>query len=304
MNLKALVERGLVRSGAAAATRATVRGRALILAYHNILPDGERPVGEASLHLPRRAFADQLDALAEHCQVVPLAHALEPPPSVGERQGRPRVAITFDDAYLGAVQAGVDELRRRGLPGTIFVTPGMLGGRSFWWDALAGPAGTIPEAVRTHALEQCRGEDEAVRRWAGAAGLALAEPPAALRTASEEALLAAARGASVTLGVHTWSHPNLIRLSPTELVSELRRPLDWLRQRFAATLAWVAYPYGLWSPGVAAALGEAGLEAGLRVSGGWIPRRGVDRAAIPRSNVPAGLSLDGFRLRLAGIRAR
>jgi peptidoglycan/xylan/chitin deacetylase (PgdA/CDA1 family) len=299
MNLKALVERGLVRSGAATASRAAVRGRALILAYHNILPDGDRPAGEVSLHLPRRTFADQLETLREHCEVVPLPQVLEP----GSMADRPRVAITFDDAYLGAVQIGLEELRRRGLSATIFVTPGMLGRRSFWWDALAGPGGSIAEPLRRHALEQCRGEDETVRRWARDAGHPLAAPGEAFRTAREDELLAAAGDPLVTLGVHTWSHPNLTRLTPAEAVRELRRPLEWLRERVRTALAWVAYPYGLWSPAVATAAADAGLDAGLRVNGGWIPRRGVDRAAIPRSNVPAGLSLDGFRLRLAGIRA-
>ena len=39
-----------------------LRGRRLILAYHNIIPTGSAPVGDRSLHLPLDEFAAQLDA--------------------------------------------------------------------------------------------------------------------------------------------------------------------------------------------------------------------------------------------------
>ena len=132
--LKHLVERGLVWSGAPRAALVSHRSRTLILAYHAIVPTDESPAGDASLHLPQAKFAAQLDALARTHDVVPLADALAPPLA---STTRPRVAVTFDDAYQGAVRAGVLELVRRGMPATIFVPPGLLGGQRFWWDVLA-----------------------------------------------------------------------------------------------------------------------------------------------------------------------
>lgn len=270
----------------------------LILAYHNIRRDGAEPAGDRSLHLPLGAFRQQLDLLARDCEVISLPQALAP------GNGRPRVAITFDDAYRGALRLGVPELVSRGLPATIFVAPGLLGGRTFWWDVLAGPEG-LPEAVRTQSLEALRGQDAAVREWAGRQQLALAEPPEDCRGAEESELAAAASAPGITLGCHTWSHPNLARLAHEELAGELARPLQWLRQRYGErVLPWISYPYGRWSPPVAEAARVAGFVAGLRVEGGWHRCGAPDRFGIPRLNVPAGLSGNGFRLRLAGLFCR
>src|SRR5690606_28448975 len=122
---------------------------------------GERAVGDVSLHLPQRAFARQLDQLRRTHEVVTLDEAMMPtsPPR------RPRAVITFDDAYRGAVRAGVDELVRRSMPATLFVSPAFIDGGSFWWDVLADESG-LAEEVRTNALETLQGKDEAIRRWA------------------------------------------------------------------------------------------------------------------------------------------
>ena len=106
----------------------------------------------------------------------------------------------------------------------------------------------------------------------------------------------------VSLGSHTWSHPNLTRSSPDELADELGRPLAWLREHFAeASLPAISYPYGLESEAVRAAARDAGYSLGFRVDGGWIPEPAGDRFALPRLNVPAGLSANGLALRLAGF---
>jgi peptidoglycan/xylan/chitin deacetylase (PgdA/CDA1 family) len=271
----------------------------LVLAYHNVLPDGEPACGEAALHLSAERFIKQLELLGNSCDVVPLANVLDPTPPLAA----PRVAITFDDAYAGAVRVALPELSRRGLPATIFVAPGLLDGRAFWWDALAVSPQGITDEARRHALDQCRGQDAAVRRWASENGIRLVEPPELCRSATEGDLQRAAAGTGLTFGVHSWSHPNLAALVSAELVAELVQPLSWLRDRFTRVLPWIAYPYGQ-APRDTRAVRLAGLEVGMLVTGGWFPRSGVERYAVPRFNVPAGLSLDGFRLRLAGLLLR
>ena len=97
--LKHLAERALVRSGVERFARRTRRGRTLVLAYHNVLPNGEAVSGDKDLHLPQKEFSLQLDALAETHDVVPID-------SIGRASplsARPRVVITFDDAYMGAL---------------------------------------------------------------------------------------------------------------------------------------------------------------------------------------------------------
>jgi peptidoglycan/xylan/chitin deacetylase (PgdA/CDA1 family) len=298
--LKHVLETALVRGGVPRAARALVAGRGLVLAYHNVVPAGGRIAGDTSLHLPQQLFAWQLDYLARHCSVVPLDALLA---TTDTRGARPLVAITFDDAYQGAVTAGLDELTCRGMPATIFVAPAFVGGGTFWWDRLSatGAPGPAP-AVREHALAACRGREEEVAAWAAAARLASQPVEPHMRVASEEALRAAVRRADITLGSHSWSHPNLSRLdSPAELERELTAPLAWLRERFQPVRPWLAIPYGLSSAAVERAAVGAGYRVAFRVSGGWLPATRRDLLALPRLNVPAGLSRNGFALRCAGL---
>lgn len=296
--LKTLVEGVLVGSGLPALARS--RRGTLILAYHNIIPAGAAPAGEQSLHLPLDVFAAHLDRLHETHEVVPLDALLR----TDAAGARPRAAITFDDAYVGAVRWGAPELARRGLPATIFVAPAFVPGGVFWWDALTLPGATgLAADEREQALTACAGRDAAVRAWAAARGLAPRALPPEWAVAAEADLQATARLPGFALGSHSWSHANLTRLDHTDLADEMRRPLAWLRERFTNVSSVLAYPYGLSSPGVEAAAAAAGYSAGLLVSGG--ARRGVEPPfRLPRLNVPAGLSPNGFTLRAAGLLAR
>src|SRR5262245_45050357 len=109
-HLKSAIERGLLLSGLPLASRRLHRGRALVLLYHNVVPDGAKPSGELSLHLPFGQFCSQLDILARECDIVPLQDLLL---DDTKQNGRVRVAITFDDAYASALSIGVPELVRR-----------------------------------------------------------------------------------------------------------------------------------------------------------------------------------------------
>ena len=297
--MKRVLELGLARGGPALVARKLAAGRTVVLAYHNVLPDGAPAVGERSLHLPRRRFAAQLDVLRRTHDIVPLATVAERSPS----GARPRAAITFDDAYRGAVTAGVAEVVTRGLPATVFVAPAFVGGRTFWWDALADPdSGVMAEALHDEALERLAGDDAAVRAWAPGAGLRETPVPDHARVADERELLAAASLPGVTLASHSWSHPNLALLDSDALREQLTRPLEWLRQRFpAAVIPWLAYPYGISSPEVETAAARAGYRAALRVNGDWLAAGSAPVYAMPRLNVPAGMTIDGFVLRTSGV---
>jgi peptidoglycan/xylan/chitin deacetylase (PgdA/CDA1 family) len=280
--------RGLLRTPA-------VAGRALILAYHNVVPDEAPRAGDSPLHLPVSAFARQLDLLAASCDVVPLQRMFAYPPG-----HRLTVAITFDDAYRGALTLGAAELARRSLPATVFVPTGMLDDRTFWWDDLARGESGLPPALRERALVELQGKDAAIR---AAAGAPVSMLPTYMRTATLAELGRTVTMFGFTLGAHTWGHPNLAALPPEELGPELERPLPWLREHFPmATIPWIAYPYGLATPSVHAAAAAAGYAGGLRVEGGWFRPDQISAFAVPRLNVPSGVTLNGFALRLAGLR--
>lgn len=304
--VKAAVEALLVRSGLARIRRRLLFGeRTVVLAYHDVVPDGEPVDGDPSLHLPLSRFLDQVDHLAETCRVVGFGEAVAPDGDDGGRPGRPRVAITFDDAYRGALALAIPELVRRRMPATVFVAPGLLGHRALWWDRL-GPVLSAPDGreLRRRALAEHRGDPEAVVRWAREEGWPLADPGRWCRTASEEELREAAELPGIALGSHGWDHLNLTALEEEELRAELERPSRWLADRFSSFGPWLAYPYGLASAREERAAAGAGYELALRVEGGWLPVGPPEPHAVPRLNVPAGLSPHGFRLRMAGLFAR
>jgi peptidoglycan/xylan/chitin deacetylase (PgdA/CDA1 family) len=297
--LKRVVERASVLSGFARVARVATRRRALVLMYHNIVPDDASVVGDRSLHLAQGQFSRQLDYLRATCDVVSLAALVDGTPA---RSDRCRVAITFDDAYVGAVSLGVDELIRRDLPATIFVPPGLLGEET-WWDLLGASPNGLRDDVRTELLQAYRGEGAAIRRapqWAATASSAALRPEQRIADEARIKRVAAQRG--ITIGSHTWSHPNLAALDDEILDAELRRSRDWLAERFASFVPYVTYPYGLSSPRVEDAARHAGYVAAFRAGGGWIPADAPNRRySLTRFDVSAGLSLDGFRLRLAGL---
>ena len=294
--LKACLEAGLVRSGVPALHRVARPGRALVLAYHNVVPDSYPPFGDRSLHLPRGLFVRQLECLLATHTIVPLEELLGPAPP----GRRPRAAITFDDGYRGAVLIGLPELAKRGLPATLFVVPGFVGKGPFWWDALAAQSGVDP-VLRRRALDELQGKDTEVRRSASAQGIPTNSVPECALVASEAELRGATRQSGITLGSHTWSHPNLARLTAAELREELQRPLTWLRERFASAIPWLSYPYGVATPAVETATRAAGYAAAVALGGGQFPPARVNRWAVPRENIPSGLSQNGFVIRSSGL---
>ena len=74
--LKQAVESLLIGAGVAGLARARVRDRTLVLAYHNVVPDGAPPAGDLSLHIGRSRFAAQLDELCRQADIHSLDQAL------------------------------------------------------------------------------------------------------------------------------------------------------------------------------------------------------------------------------------
>lgn len=300
--VKHVLERGLIVTGMAASVRRTHRKDILIVAYHNVVPDGSLVSGDRSLHISQSDFGRQLDLLQRTHDVVDLMTALN---SVRSRtsigRSRPCAAITFDDAYAGAMTAGIAELRSRQLPATVFAAPSFVGGQPFWWDMLAHPERGLDPSVRDEALSHLRGRHADVLKWAHHESMHVEEPLSNARCASPEAITAALHYEKVTIGSHTWSHPNLTRLSAAELKDELCSSFDWVAQFGDRAVPVVSYPYGQANSAVSTAAKAAGYSDGLLVDGGWTGVGHVDRFATPRLNVPAGVSEDGFVIRAAGL---
>jgi peptidoglycan/xylan/chitin deacetylase (PgdA/CDA1 family) len=336
--LKSAIERSVVLSGMPFMSRLRRRSDVLILAYHNIVPTGEQRVGDTSLHLPQRAFAQQLDMLQETHEIVSLSQVLSMnwitehqggqeyaeftttsmeapattptssfesgPQHTPRRATRPRVVITFDDAYRGTLTAGLAELKKRGLPATVFVAPAYIGGKSFWWDVLTPPnALGLDEAMRERALTVDAGRGVKILDRARSSGsYELTRMPEHAQCVTEIELSDALSYEHLTVGSHSWSHPNLTQLSSKELSFELCAPRQWLTERCnGRVVPVISYPYGRANENVWKAAATAGYEMGLMIDGGWATLPITSRYAVPRLNIPSGVSADGFALRASGI---
>src|SRR5690606_31477793 len=211
----------------------------LVLAYHNVVTENKSDYGDASLHLSANLFHQHCEMLASQADVVALGAAWSDSP-------RPRVAITFDDAYVGAVLNALPMLARRRWPVTVFVAPGMLGGQAFWWDSvICRGRRSLPRDFRARALVEGGGRGPGVMAMADASGFKSARPPAGALTASEQQLREALRESPLlSLGAHTWRHVCLSAVDRAEADREIRASLDWTRGFGAQGIAQLAYPYG------------------------------------------------------------
>lgn len=276
------------------APRRTVPGDRLILAYHNIVPGSAAVGGDASLHLPLAQFERQLRVIAREADIVPLGTLLAEPTRTSRAQRL--VAITFDDAYRSAMELGLAACSAADAPGTVFVAPALLG--------------AVPPWDRRAVSGAWSDEDRRRFLWEEKGLSSLLEPVETssaplhqdLTIATREELTKALQGSAHTVGNHTQGHANLGALSSDEARTQVVDADQWLRKHFPERyVAVLSYPYGIPPRDPSTALATASCEAGLAVAGGWI--RGaepVDRTAVPRWNVPAGISERGFSIRLRG----
>jgi peptidoglycan/xylan/chitin deacetylase (PgdA/CDA1 family) len=181
----------------------------------------------------------------------------------------------------------------------VFVPPGCIGGGGFWWDALAGDDGLEP-GLRMRCLEDLRGRSDLIRREAHDRGWKWRALPEHACAADAATLDEALRLPGISAGSHSWSHPNLALATSGELEHELMQSRAWIQRLGPKAVPAIAYPYGASSGPVETAAASLGYVAGLRIDGGaWNPA--MHRiTAVPRFNVPAGLSISGLTLRIRG----
>jgi peptidoglycan/xylan/chitin deacetylase (PgdA/CDA1 family) len=269
-------------------------GHVLVLAIHNVVPNGAPSIGDRSLHLPISTFRHLIERLLRSCTAVPLSGI-----EVAAPDHRPRFAVTFDDAYRGAVTLALPELERLGVPATVFVPTGLVGDRDFWWDSLADPVRGLEDATRHHILTGLAGDDAAAREWAREKGRTVRVMPPLWRSVSLEELRQAALRPGVSLAPHGARHLAFDRLSIDELRRELLDPMAWFDAQGLPFDRTLAYPYGYSSPLVHAEAAGAGYSSAWLVAGGWLETVSGRRLELPRLNVPGGASVRNMFLRIA-----
>jgi peptidoglycan/xylan/chitin deacetylase (PgdA/CDA1 family) len=155
--------------------------------------------------------------------------------TVLESGGSRRIAITFDDAFRSVVTLGLPILRELGVPGTVFVPTGHVGGVTMRWPGIDDWAGTPYEQE----LVGCT--------WDEIAELA---------------------NAGWEIGSHTRSHRRLTTLSDHEVDVELTDSKAECEDRLGRPCRSLAYPYGDHDERVVRAVRRAGYAAA-----GTLPER-------------------------------
>jgi peptidoglycan/xylan/chitin deacetylase (PgdA/CDA1 family) len=183
--------------------RSVEAARAVALCYHSVAPEATRASTAGSL------FDAHLGWLARHCDVVPFLELVGSSVKA-EGEGRPRVAITFDDGYEDNYREAFPALVRYGLPATFFITTGLVD----------RDEGTIARLQRA---------------WGSHGG--------ALRPLVVGQLLEM-QAAGMAFGAHTRTHRNLRGLDERGLRSEIAGSRERLEDLLQREIPTFAYPFG------------------------------------------------------------
>jgi peptidoglycan/xylan/chitin deacetylase (PgdA/CDA1 family) len=230
---------------------------------------------------------------------------------------RPRVVVTCDDASADFLEFAYPVLAQRGVPATVFVPTGMMGGpRGYWWNRLyqlgvaaaergvnlggcfrlvgihSAPGATADSLWRDLRFLEETDRDKALVRCAEQLGVGGDSSP---RPMTWEQIAVLDRSGLVTLGAHTVSHPPLGAVPEDRVRFELNESRDDLAS-YPSFRNVFAYPYGdrdAVTPGVRRAIGKAGYEAAFTTVPKTV-RAGNDLTALGRVCVD-DMDLGAFR---------
>lgn len=302
MNRLSRLESSLIRLAGSYFSRAGHGGRSLVtLIYHRVLA-----VPDPLMHYEpdARAFAAQMDLVAANFNVLPLGEAAQrlKSGSLPERA----LCITFDDGYANNLTVAAPILAERGLPATVFVATGYLGGGRMFNDTVIEAIRQAPDeldlkpfglgrlllhdlAARRAAVNYLLGQfkyrpaDERRRLSEQLAELAAAALPCNLML--DEAQVRELQRRGIEIGAHTVTHPILTRLDPEAARREIVESKRALEEMIGARVTAFAYPNGRpttdYGPTHVSLAAEAGFS--VAVSTAWgAATRASDVFQLPR----------------------
>jgi peptidoglycan/xylan/chitin deacetylase (PgdA/CDA1 family) len=211
-------------------------------------------------------FDEHLQWLSSECECIPFSRI--PERIAAPSHGKPTVAVTFDDGYADNHGSALPLLVKWGIPATFFLTAGLLE--------------RDPAVIdRFRFLLRCSDDEFQPLTWPQVQEM---------------------REAGMEIGAHTYRHPNLALLSPSQIRTELELSIQVLGDRLGLEVTTMAYPFGKPRRHVTPDVVKATEELGFRLAAS-ILHRGVRRTdhplQIPRFTVLHD-SVDTLRARVSG----
>jgi peptidoglycan/xylan/chitin deacetylase (PgdA/CDA1 family) len=335
VSLRNSIIKVLVQVSLLGAVRKKTSGRRLILCYHSLRPDQniDRSAENASMcssrALPISNFRDQVDWLLSFADIVPLDALLRN--QGNRRDGRWRVALTFDDGYENNISLGKRVLAERSIPMTWFVATKYCErtDRLTWWDLLDYIANFYHERLLFEAFGNRydyglgSGASERRRFLSEQRNLFLniVEDQEELQCSIEEALsrkgielpqngFATPQQVSdasnlpwVNVGAHTCTHVNVARVGAKRFASELRLNFEKLKSWTQEEIRWFAYPYGrkdtISNTGVETVV-DFGFDGAVTTTRGYVVQSS-HRFRLPRMVVGSNWSLPFFQSQVLSL---
>ncbi len=194
-------------------------------------------------------FERHVEWLNEHCRVTSLLDLVDN--AEVPATGSPLAAITFDDGYEDNHSIALPILARHKTTATFFVTAGLVE--------------RDPAVLRRfQQMLQCGADEVVPLDWSQVREL---------------------RSSGMDIGAHTYSHPNLARLSRRKAEMEVRTSRDLIGDRLGTAIDLFAYPFGKPKVHFTTATTEIVRAAGYRLAAA-VTFRGVRRSdsplAVPR----------------------
>jgi peptidoglycan/xylan/chitin deacetylase (PgdA/CDA1 family) len=206
------------------------------------------PAGPKYLTVTPELFEHHLAVLEERGLRTGDIAALEA--IAAGREAPPTVFLTFDDGFLDNYETVLPLLRERGMRAFVFVLPPLVDeGAPLVWPEVADDAQCHPETMRSLTWPMLEEMGESV----------------------------------FEVGAHTLTHPHLPKLSDEALREELWESRARVTERLGRCDTF-AYPFGEWSPRVAAAAADCGYRFAFTLPTEY-GQRSAEPLTIPRLNV-------------------
>ncbi len=306
--IQPLVTEVLDRLGVVAAMRRTAaRFGGAILRLNRVLPRDERSLCfDPSLAVSETTFVSLLELLAAEYEVVPLPDLLARP---GSREGRPRVALTFDDGWEDTYRIVFPHLLTWRMPATLFVCSSLIDDGqtlpeerfSRLWNQATARGGLDDLIVDLSHWGLGRSATQETRRQKRYWTQELKEMPLTgrllllgyLEQQYEIARVPTRRFVTwrelnvmvqtglVQVGTHTAGHATLTSESDRDIRQELEDSRHSIWSHTGLRVEAVSYPNGAFDRRVMDVVRSTGLRFGMTGIRGWVTRR-TRPLAVPR----------------------